>query len=65
MPEERKVTTKDVDIDGFLDQYIEVVNGDYKLTRIENDISITIKFKLKENPKTKICQESSVLFQKV
>ncbi|MBV7441785.1 hypothetical protein KRX57_10160 [Weeksellaceae bacterium TAE3-ERU29] len=56
IPEERSVTANNVEISGFSSKYLKVVDGNYKFTQNGDDASITVKFKLVEKPKEKVCK---------
>lgn len=49
-PEEREVSASNVEVSGFVKDYIEVVNGVYKFTNNGKEGRITVKLKLKEQP---------------
>ncbi|MBS9765928.1 MAG: hypothetical protein KGV44_00125 [Flavobacteriaceae bacterium] len=57
VPREREVIAKDVEISGFANKYLKVVDGNYKFTNDGSDAFITVKFELKSKPKEKVCQD--------
>ena len=50
IPEEREVTVSNVEVSGFIKDYIEVVDGTYKFTNDGEEGRVTIKLKLKAQP---------------
>lgn len=50
IPEERVVNVSDVEVSGFIKDYIEVVDGAYKFTNNGKDGRVTVKLKLKAQP---------------
>ena len=50
VPEEREVTASDVEVSGFIKDYIEVVDGSYMFTNDGEEGRITVKLRLKERP---------------
>ena len=49
-PSERSVTVSDVDISGFIKDYIEVADGTYTFIAEGYEASISVKLRLKEKP---------------
>lgn len=50
VPKEREVKVSNVDITGFIKDYVKVVDGTYKFTNTGDDAAITIKVELVEKP---------------
>lgn len=50
IPEEREVTASNVEVSGFIKDYIEVVDGSYKFTNNGKEGRVTVKLKLKAQP---------------
>lgn len=50
IPEEREVNASNVEVSGFIKDYIEVVDGTYKFTNNGKEGRVTIKLKLKAQP---------------
>ncbi len=50
LPKERAVNASDVEVSGFIKNYIEVVDGSYKFTTDGKEGHITVKLRLKEQP---------------
>lgn len=50
IPEEREVNASNVEVSGFIKDYIEVVDGSYKFTNNGKEGRVTIKLKLKAQP---------------
>lgn len=50
IPEDREVNASNVEVSGFIKDYIEVVDGSYKFTNNGEEGRITVKFKLKRQP---------------
>lgn len=50
IPEEREVNASNVEVSGFIKDYIEVVDGSYKFTNNGEEARITVKLKLKAKP---------------
>lgn len=50
IPEAREVTASNVEVSGFIKDYIEVVDGSYKFTNNGKEGRVTVKLKLKEQP---------------
>lgn len=51
-PKEKDVKASNVEITGFIKDYLKVVDGDYKFVVNGDEASITVKFELKEKPTT-------------
>lgn len=49
-PKEKEVTVSNVDITGFMKDYIKVVDGSYKFTNDGEEAFITVKFELADSP---------------
>lgn len=58
IPEEREVNASNVEVSGFIKDYIEVVDGSYKFTNNGKEGRVTIKLKLKAQP-TEIYHETN------
>ncbi len=58
IPEEREVNASNVEVSGFIKDYIEVVDGTYKFTNNGKEGRVTIKLKLKAQP-TEVYHETS------
>lgn len=52
-PKEREVTVSNVDISGFINSYVKVVDGTYKFTNDGTDGTISVKFELVAKPDVK------------
>lgn len=50
IPEEREVTASNVEVTGFIKDYIEIVDGSYKFTNNGKEGRVTVKLKLKAQP---------------
>ena len=50
VPEEREVTASNVEVSGFIKDYIKVVDGSYKFTNNGKEGQVTVKLKLKAQP---------------
>lgn len=50
IPEEREVNASNVEVSGFIKDYIEVVDGSYKFTNNGEEGRVTVKLKLKGQP---------------
>lgn len=50
LPKEREVNASNVEVSGFIKDYIEVVDGTYKFTNDGKEGRITVKVKLVKNP---------------
>lgn len=50
IPEEREVTASNIEVSGFIKDYIEVVDGSYKFTNNGKEGRVTVKLKLKAQP---------------
>ncbi len=50
IPEEREVSASNVEVSGFIKDYIEVVDGSYKFTNNGEEGRVTVKLKLKAKP---------------
>lgn len=50
IPEEREVNASNVEVSGFIKDYIEVVDGTYKFTNDGEDGRVTVKLKLVRQP---------------
>ncbi len=50
IPEEREVTASNVEVSGFIKDYIEIVDGSYKFTNNGKEGRVTVKLKLKAQP---------------
>lgn len=50
IPEEREVSASNVEVSGFIKDYIEVVDGSYKFTNNGKEGRVTVKLKLKGQP---------------
>lgn len=50
IPENREVTASNVEVSGFIKDYIEVVDGSYKFTNNGKEGRVTVKLRLKEQP---------------
>lgn len=50
LPKEREVDASNVEVSGFIKDYIEVVDGTYKFTNDGQEGHITVKLKLVKNP---------------
>lgn len=50
VPKEREVKVSNVDITGFIKDYVKVVDGTYKFTNTGDDAAITIKVELIKKP---------------
>lgn len=58
IPNEKEITANRVEISGFVNKYVNVVNGNYVFTHNGDDAFITIKFELKAKPQESICKEN-------
>lgn len=50
IPKEREVTVSNVDISGFINSYVKVVDGTYKFTTDGDKASISVKLELTDKP---------------
>lgn len=50
IPEEREVMASNVEVTGFIKDYIEIVDGSYKFTSNGKEGRVTVKLKLKAQP---------------
>lgn len=50
VPEEREITVSDVEITGFIKDYVKVVDGTYKFTQNGDDAFISVKLELIRKP---------------
>lgn len=57
IPKERKVTVSDVEITGFMKDYVKVVDGTYSFTNNGKEAFITVKFELIKNANEKVCRK--------
>ncbi|MFT4221359.1 DUF6591 domain-containing protein [Dysgonomonas sp.] len=57
IPKEKEVTVSDVEITGFIKDYVKVVPGSYKFTNDGNDALITVKFELIAMPNYELCRK--------
>lgn len=58
IPEEREVNASNVEVSGFIKDYIEVVDGTYKFSNNGEEGRVTIKLKLKAQP-TEVYHETN------
>lgn len=56
IPEEKNVSVSDVQISGFLKEYVKVVADEYKFTNNGDDAFITVQFELENKPNSNVCR---------
>lgn len=57
IPKEKEVNVSNVEITGFIKDYVKVVDGNYKFTNDGEEAFITVKFELISNPDNELCRK--------
>lgn len=55
-PKEKEITVNNVEISGFIKDYVKVVDGPYTITTSDGRSFITIKFELTNKPEQPVCR---------
>jgi hypothetical protein len=57
IPKEKEVNVSNVEITGFIKDYVKVVDGSYKFTNNDDEAFITVKFELIANLNNEVCRK--------